>query len=68
LVRTYDRVYEFLTPAGADFEAAFGATPQVVAMPDEPQSEGIDYRSDGRGFITAGEGKAAPIMLTACMP
>ena len=68
LARTYDRVYEFLTPAGADFEQAFTATPQMVGMPDEPQSEGIDYRSDGRGFVTSGEGSAAPIVLTACVP
>ena len=57
LVRTYDRVYEFLVPAGSnDFERAFTATPTVIAMPDEPQSEGIDYQSDGRGFISSGEG------------
>jgi hypothetical protein len=68
LVRTYNRVYEFVTPAGAGFESAFQATPTVVAMPDEPQSEGIDYRSDGRGFISSGEGSKAPVMLTACKP
>ena len=66
LVRTYDRVYEFRTPAGAAFEAAFTATPTVVAMPDEPQSEGIDYREGGRGFITSGEGSRAPIFAAAC--
>jgi hypothetical protein len=66
LLRTYDRVYEFRAPAGASFEAAFAATPQVVAMPNEPQSEGIDYRSDGRGFVTSGEGAGAPIVATDC--
>jgi hypothetical protein len=66
LLRTYDRVYEFLTPKDASFEAAFGVTPTVVAMPDEPQSEGIDYRADGRGFITSGEGTRAPLVVTAC--
>ncbi len=68
LVRTYNRVYEFVTPAGGNFEAAFGVTPSVVAMPDEPQSEGIDYRSDGRGFLTSGEGAKAPLLLTSCKP
>jgi hypothetical protein len=68
LLRTYDRVYEFLTPPGAGFEAAFGVAPKVIAMPDEPQSEGIDYRADGRGFVTSGEGTHAPIVLTACAP
>ncbi|MEY4583055.1 MAG: hypothetical protein RL701_7758, partial [Pseudomonadota bacterium] len=31
VLRTYNRVYEFLTPQGANFEAAFAATPTVVA-------------------------------------
>jgi hypothetical protein len=69
LVRTYDRVYEFLLPAGStDFESAFMATPSVIAMPDEPQSEGIDYQSNGRGFISSGEGPHAPIYRTDCAP
>jgi len=68
VLRTYDRVYEFLAPAGADFEAAFAATPSVVSMPAEPQSEGIDYQPDGRGLISSGEGSRAPIIVTACTP
>jgi hypothetical protein len=68
LARTYDRVYEFLVPPGADFEAAFSASPQLVGMPDEPQSEGIDYQADGRGFVTSGEGASAPLVLTQCAP
>jgi len=36
--------------------------------PNEQQSEGIDYRADGRGFITSGEGASAPIMRTDCAP
>ena len=68
LLRTYDRVYEFVSPAGMGFEAAFTATPTVVAMPNETQSEGIDYRADGRGFVTSGEGASAPIVETACAP
>lgn len=68
LLRTYDKVYEFPTPAGMDFEAAFSATPKLVGTPDEPQSEGIDYRADGRGFLTCGEGDSAPIMQTDCVP
>lgn len=66
LLRTYNRVYEFLAPKGGSFEASFSATPTVVAMPDEPQSEGIDYRADGRGFISSGEGARAPIVVTMC--
>lgn len=66
LLRTYNRVYEFVTPKGGNFEASFGVMPNVVAMPNEPQSEGIDYRADGKGFITSGEGARAPIMVTGC--
>jgi hypothetical protein len=66
LLRTYDKVYEFRTPAGAAFEAAFGVTPTVIAMPDEPQSEGIDYLPDGLGFVSSGEGQRAPLFVTAC--
>jgi hypothetical protein len=68
LLRTYDRVYEFVSPAGMGFEAAFTAAPKMVAMPNEPQSEGIDYRADGRGFVTSGEGAAAPVVQTVCAP
>lgn len=68
LLRTYDKVYEFTVPSGMGFEAAFTATPKVVATPTEPQSEGIDYRADGRGFLTSGEGASAPIMETGCLP
>jgi hypothetical protein len=66
LLRTYDRVYEFVTPPGMGFDAAFGVTPKVVAMPNEPQSEAIDYGADGRGFITSGESARAPIFRTDC--
>jgi hypothetical protein len=66
LVRVYNRVYEFKTPTGADFEAAFSVMPTSVAMPNEKQSEGIDYLPDGRGFISSGEGAAAPIFRTSC--
>lgn len=68
LLRTYDKVYEFTTPDGMDFEAAFSATPNLVGTPDEPQSEGIDYLADGRGFVTSGEGDGAPIVQTDCVP
>ena len=68
VLRTYDRMYEYTAPSGAEFEAAFMATPKSVAMPEEPQSEGIDYRSGGRGFISSGEGKGAPIFTIGCTP
>jgi hypothetical protein len=66
LVRTYNRVYEFRTPKDGGFEDAFAVVPVSVAMPAEPQSEGIDYLGDGRGFVSSGEGANAPIQMTAC--
>ena len=68
LLRTYDRVYEFVSPPSMGLEAAFAQTPKVVAMPNETQSEAIDYRADGRGFVTSGEGASAPIVQAACVP
>jgi hypothetical protein len=66
LLRTYDKVYEFVTPSGMPFEAAFEVAPEVIELADEPQSEGIDYLEAGFGFVTSGEGSRAPIVETAC--
>jgi len=66
LVRTYNRVYEFRTPIGGTFEDAFAVAPVTVAMPAEPQSEGIDYLEDGRGFASSGEGANATVLVTDC--
>jgi hypothetical protein len=68
LLRTYDRVFEFAVPSGMPFEAAFTATPREIEMGSEPQSEAIDYRAGGRGFVTSGEGSHAPILVTDCAP
>jgi hypothetical protein len=37
-------------------------------MPREPQSEGIDDRAHGRGFLASGEGANAPIMQVGWAP
>lgn len=68
LLRTYDKVYEFVTPSGMPFEAAFEVDPEAIELADEPQSEGIDYLAGGFGFVTSGEGTRAPIVETACAP
>jgi hypothetical protein len=66
LVRTYDAVYEFRIAAGAAFEDAFMVEPVRLPAGDEPQSEGIAYLPDGRGFVSAGEGAGAPIFRSVC--
>jgi hypothetical protein len=48
--------------------ASLSAASTAVATPTEPQSEGIDCRADGLGFITSGEGAGAPIVQTGCAP
>jgi hypothetical protein len=66
IVRTYNTVYEFRIASGAAFETAFAVAPQQITGADEAQSEAIAYLPDGSGFITSGEGQAAPIYRTRC--
>ena len=66
LLRTYDTIFELRAPAGGSFEDAFSATPVEVPAGDEPQSEGISYLADGRGYVSTGEAPAAPIYQTRC--
>jgi hypothetical protein len=61
-------VIDFTASAGHCFEAAFTSTPKVVGIPGKRHSEGIDYRADGRGFLTSGEGANARIMQGGCGP
>jgi hypothetical protein len=67
-VRTYNTIYEFRIPTGAAFESAFQATPVMLAGPNEPQSEAIDYLADGSALISSGEAARAPIFATRCAP
>jgi len=67
LVRTYNAVYEFRIPAGAPFADAFAVEPVALPAPDEPQSEGITYLPDGRGYVSAGESAGAPIYQALCL-
>lgn len=66
VVRTYNAVYEFRIPAGASFDDAFRATPTALPAANEPQSEGITYEADGRGYVSSGEGAGAPIYGVGC--
>jgi hypothetical protein len=68
IVRTYNTVYEFRIAEGEPFESAFAVAPTEIAGADEPQSEAIAYLPDGSGFVTSGEGAAAPIYQTSCAP
>jgi len=67
LIRTYNAVYEFRIPAGAPFVDAFAVEPVAVPAADEPQSEGITYLPDGRGYVSAGESAGAPIYQSLCL-
>jgi hypothetical protein len=66
LLRTYNTLYEFRAAPGAALEAAFTATPTVVPVATETQSEGVTYRSDGRGYFTTTEGSQPAINRVTC--
>jgi hypothetical protein len=58
-VRTYVAVLLFVRPAGGSLDALLAATPCRVPAPPEAQGEAITW--DGGGYLTIGEGSAAPI-------
>jgi hypothetical protein len=65
VIRTYNRIYLFRAST-SELASAFAAQPEVIGMPEEPQSEGIDFTPDGLSVISSGEGDAAPIFKTGC--
>jgi hypothetical protein len=66
LLRTFNTLYEFRAPPGSALQAAFTATPTVVPVATETQSEGVTYRADGRGYFTTSEGSQPPINRVGC--
>jgi hypothetical protein len=66
LLRTYNTLYEFRAPPGSALQAAFTATPTIVPVATETQSEGVTYRADGRGYFTTSEGSQPPINRVGC--
>jgi hypothetical protein len=66
LLRTFNTLYEFRAPPGSALQAAFAATPTVVPVATETQSEGVTYRPDGRGYFTTSEGSQPPINRVRC--
>jgi hypothetical protein len=66
LLRTNNTLYEFRIAPGAPFEDAFRAAPATVPVATEPQGEAVAYRSDGRGYVTTGEGAMPAINRVGC--
>lgn len=66
LLRTYDRLFEYVAPAGGAEAAVFGALPQALGVADEPQGEAVTYGLDGRSIITSSEGKSPTLHVLAC--
>jgi hypothetical protein len=58
-VRTYAAVLLLARPPGTPLEAIFGAHPCRAPAPPEAQGEAITW--DGGGYLTIGEGSAAPV-------
>jgi hypothetical protein len=67
VVRTYAEAFEWAVRNG-DIVAAMAAKPQRVALPDEPQGEGIGYTRDGRDLVAVSEGAAGPFDLVPAAP
>lgn len=66
LLRTYTRLYLFELPTGESFEAIFSAGFKAMPVAEEFQGEAVAWRHDGRGYLTASEGSAPPLMRTTC--
>jgi hypothetical protein len=62
-VRTYAAVLLLSRPVGTRLAAVFGAHPCHAPAPPEAQGEAITW--DGGGYLTIGEGSAAPIYLVS---
>jgi hypothetical protein len=54
VVRGYANAYEWRVP-DADITGAFTSAPQRIALPLQPQGEGIGYTRDGRGLLLTSE-------------
>jgi hypothetical protein len=68
LLRTNAQLYEFRIDPAEPFERAFAAEPVSIPAGTEPQSEGVSYLPDGRGFVSCGEMADAPIYRSTCAP
>ena len=66
LIRTYDALLEYTASSTAAFESAFAAMPQSVPVATEPQGEAVTYLHDGRGYVTASEGRSPPLNASRC--
>ncbi len=67
VVRTYDRVLEYVGAPGDGLGAIAGGVPTVLASAREIQGESVGWSVDGRGYFTISEGRAQPLRLTRCV-
>lgn len=54
-VRTYADAFEYTVTNGDVIAALTTGTPEVTALPDEPQGESIAYSQDGNSLLTVSE-------------
>jgi hypothetical protein len=66
LLRTYDALLEYAAAPGGAFETAFSATPRSVPVASEVQGEAVTYQADGRGYVTASEGRPPTLNVSRC--
>jgi len=66
LLRTYSGLFEYSISAGKPAAGALLALPKKVPVAMETQGEAVAYRADGRGYLTASEGRGVALYATSC--
>lgn len=68
LIRTHDRLFELSGSATATIGALIQAAPVRVPVADEDQGEAVAYDTDGRSYVTTGEGASPTLSAVVCAP
>jgi len=64
-LRTYSDAYEFTVTGGDIVSAITTGTPQITALPDEPQGEAVAYSTDGRQLLTLSDQRTGTTEIRA---
>jgi hypothetical protein len=64
-IRTYSDAYEFTVTGGDIISAITTGTPQITALPDEPQGEAVAYSTDGKQLLTLSDQRTGSTQIRA---
>jgi len=67
IVRTYERVWEFVGRDGDGIGTILGGVPTALPSPRETQGESLAWNVDGRGYLTVSEGRQQPLRVARCV-